>query len=315
LPGFAAGAEETGRRPPLHGVLAAPLTARDGAALGLIQVFDKWRGRFTAEDEALLVQLAQLASVAIENVRLYQRAQEALSARDSVLAVVSHDLRDPLNAVVTSTAVLEESCPQEGPARRAVQTIRRSTDQMSRLIRDLLDAARLEEGRLAVEPAPVPVREILDEVYQMFLPRARKGSLHLVREPSDDAEEACVFADRARLVQVIANLLSNAVRMTPAGGSIRLGAHLEDRVGTGAVRFSVADTGPGLSPEQIPHLFRPFRRGRPGGREPGELGGRGGAGLGLAIARGIVEAHGGEIRVETGEGGSGAVFSFDIPRA
>jgi signal transduction histidine kinase len=265
-------------------------------------------GRKKLEDRA-----SERESTARRKADELARAQAALAARDSVLAVVSHDLRDPLNAIVTSVAVLEESCPANGPTRRAVQTIRRSTDQMSRLIRDLLDAARLEDGRLSIEPEEVPVAEILDEVHQMFLPRARDRSLRLARETSAEAERSSVLADRARLVQVISNLLSNAVRMTPRGGTIRLGAELAPRPPGArraagpptAVRFYVADTGPGLDPAQVPHLFQPFWQARRS---------TGGSGLGLAIARGIVEAHGSEIRVETGGDEAGAAFSFEIPR-
>jgi len=295
---------DTPEQPPLRGWLAAPLVARTGRDLGLIQLSDKADGGdFTEEDQAILVQLAQMASAVLENARLYEEAREAARAREEVLAVVSHDLRTPLSVVSTAATVLgEPSLPQE---RRAdlIERVRRAVAQMTGLIRDLLDVARIEAGRLVIEPAEVEVEPLLDEVCQMFRLPADQRSVTLGCQVAD-ADASSVAADRDRLLQVLQNLVDNAMKFTPDGGSVRLSASASGA----SVRFSVADSGPGIPAEEVPHLFDRFWQARGGGRPAG------GAGLGLAIVRGIVEAHGGTVWVESEEG-RGTTFHFTLPAA
>lgn len=242
----------------------------------------------------------RLAAEADEALRRRtEQLQQALEARDSVLAVVSHDLRNPLNAVTTSLALLDHVLPdEEGTARRAVNTIRRSAQQMSRLIDDLLDAARIESGRFTIESGEVELQALLQEALEQFLPQAAERSIRLSSDGSHGP--ITVAGDRWRLMQVVSNLLSNAVRLTPAGGEVRIAWSAEG----GGVRLSVADTGPGIPEDELPHLFQPFWQ------SPRTL--RGGAGLGLTIVRGIVEAHGGEIRAESRQG-EGSTFVIDLP--
>lgn len=228
--------------------------------------------------------------------------EEAVEARDSMLAVVSHDLRNPLNAFATSLALLQELLKNPEPTvARTLDAMDRSAKQMNRLLEDLLDVARIEGGRLSVEREPLPVADLLDEVYETFLPQARERELEIRPEVAE--ERATLHGDRWRLLQVLSNLVGNAIRVTPAGGTIRVGAVATDN---GHLRLYVADTGPGIAEEDIPHLFQPFWQSRHTAR--------GGAGLGLAIARGIVEAHEGVIRAESTIG-QGATFFLELPIA
>jgi signal transduction histidine kinase len=229
-----------------------------------------------------------------------QALEEAVEARDSMLAVVSHDLRNPLNAFATSLALLEELLTEPNPTvARTLDAMDRSAQQMNKLLEDLLDVARIEGGRLSVERHPLPVTDLIDEIYETFLPQARDRELEI--RPEVAQHQATLHGDRWRLLQVLSNLVGNAIRVTPAGGTIRVGA-LD--TGNGHLRVYVADTGPGIAEDDLPHLFQPFWQSRHTAR--------GGAGLGLAIARGIVEAHDGVIRAES-RPGEGATFFLELP--
>ncbi|HJU68320.1 MAG TPA: ATP-binding protein [Gemmatimonadaceae bacterium] len=238
-------------------------------------------------------------ALASEHARLadaLSRAESALAMRDEVLAIVAHDLRSPLNAVQTSAAFLMDVELPEPDRRRLLDVIRRASSSMNRLIEDLLDVSRMESGVFTIEPQSLDLAALAREVCEQFQPEATENgrNLHFAIE----ADSPAVFADRDRISQVLENLISNALRFTPPGGSVtvRVARH-----GAHEIKCSVADTGVGIAPEDLPHLFERFwqaRRYR-----------RGGAGLGLAIARGVVEAHGSALAVES-EPGRGSVFSF-----
>ena len=244
------------------------------------------------------LEVAQRA-LASEHARLadaLSRAESALGMRDEVLAIVAHDLRAPLNAVQTSAAFLMDVELAEPDRRRLLDVIRRAASSMNRLIDDLLDVSRMESGAFTIEPQRFDLSVLAAEVCEQFRPQATESGRTLACAAG--RELPAVFADRDRISQVLENLISNALRFTPAGGSVtvRVARH-----GAHEVICSVADTGVGIPPEELPHLFERFwqaRRYR-----------RGGAGLGLAIARGVVEAHGSALAVES-EPGRGSVFSF-----
>ena len=239
-------------------------------------------------------------ALAKESARLAHalRVQEAaVHLRDDVLAIVAHDLRNPLDRISASVALLldETLAAESRPPLLAV--MQRTVAGMNRLVRDLLDAASIDTGRLALERRRIEVTPILESVCELFHAPAAAKQLRL----NWHAERALVvYADEGRVVQLLVNLLTNAIRLTPHGGHLELRAEL---VGT-VVRFSVSDTGPGIAPPDVPLVFERFWQGK---RE-----GRGSAGLGLAIARGIVEAHGGRIWVES-EVGRGTTFFFTLP--
>jgi signal transduction histidine kinase/DNA-binding response OmpR family regulator len=287
-------------RPPLRGWLGAPLIGRDGATLGLVHLCDRRDGDFSESDEAVLTQLAQTASVAIENARLYEEMSRAVKVRDEVVAVVSHDLRNPLNALIMAAAMAEKRPDDAAAVRARLAVIRRSADRMERLIGDLLDVTRIDAGNLVLARERLSAGALVDEAVQSQRSLAESHSLTLRAEVPDGLP--AILGDRDRLFQVFANLLGNAVKFTPEGGSIVVSAAL---VGA-RVRFTVRDTGPGIAPEHLPHVFDRFWQDR---RTAGQ-----GTGLGLSIVKGIAEAHGGEVSVESAPG-EGSAFSFTLPLA
>lgn len=224
------------------------------------------------------------------------RAESALGMRDEVLAIVAHDLRSPLNAVQTSAAFLMDVELAEPDRRRLLDVIRRAASSMNRLIEDLLDVSRMESGAFTVDLHDVDFSALAAEVCEQFRLEATEAGRSLHCEVERDLP--LVSADRHRLSQVLENLIGNALRFTPSGGSVTVRVA---RNGPDGVSCTVTDTGVGIPAEELPHLFERFwqaRRYR-----------RGGAGLGLAIARGVVEAHGSALTVES-EPGRGSAFSF-----
>ena len=278
--------------------LAAPLVGPDGKNLGMIQLSDPFEEHFDAQDEAILLQLAQLASVAISNARLFDKTQEALKARDYVLAVVSHDLRNPLNAVVTNAHLLKRTL--EGPNElRWAEAIERSSQRMKELLDDLLQASRFAFGEtIPLEPEPLQIEALLEEIRDTLRGSCQERGVGL--ETRIETSNVRIEADGNRLVQVLNNLVANAVQVSSEGDTVYVAVTDRD----GRVRFAVEDEGPGLDPAELEHLFEPFRQ--------SEKVKTGASGLGLAIARGIVHSHGGRIWAENREEG-GARFSFEIP--
>ena len=261
--------------------------------------FDGWRP-FSGGERELLLAIARQTALALERSRLYAREHQAVRARDEVLGVVAHDLRNPLGAIKMYAYLLEEALPVDGPGRGHADTIRRLAGQADRLIQDLLDVRRLEAGRLRVERIPVPAGALVASAVEMLRRGAEEKGLLL--ETVVPPVLPRVDADPDRIAQVLSNLLGNAVKFTPAGGRIVVRAEAAE----GEVRFTVSDTGVGIARDDLEHLFDPFWQGRGAARM--------GAGLGLSIARGLVEAHGGRITVES-EPGRGSTFAFTLPRA
>lgn len=287
-------------------VLLVPLRA-GGRAIGALHLVRTRPGAVhTADEQQVADQFAGLAALALENARLYQQARSAVRERDEMLAIVSHDLRNPVNAIVMLTgAVLrrdhDEVAPPEEPANMArdeVEAVRAAARQADGLIQDLQDVSRISAGRLRVERRRVSAADLLKECADMFEPVMVDAALRFVRR--FDETLPVLLADRHRLQQVLSNLLGNAVRFTPHGGEIVLTATRQDDL----LRISVRDTGPGVSPEDVPRLFERYFQ------APRLL--RSGSGLGLYIAKGIIEAHGGEIGVDS-QVGKGAEFWFTVP--
>jgi signal transduction histidine kinase/DNA-binding NarL/FixJ family response regulator len=277
-------------------MVVAPLTAR-GAVIGALTLARTGRRRFTPADTAAAEELGVLAGLAMHNATLYAQAQRATHARDEVLGVVAHDLRNPLMAISMYAHVLHET-ELTGQQAEWLDVVLRNTERMNALIQDLLDISALDAGRLRVQPAPCTVRPLLAEALQLLEPQALGAGVRL-SGPQEGALPA-VVADRDRVLQVLSNLLGNAVKFTPAGGGVELAAEARG----GEVVFTVRDDGPGIGPDDLPRVFDRFWQGM-GTR-------RGGAGLGLAIARGILESHGGRIWVESAPG-AGSTFSFTLP--
>lgn len=226
--------------------------------------------------------------------------RKAVRTRDEVVSIVSHDLRNPLGVVAAAADLLLDLPLDEEERRRQVEIIARSAARMSRLIEDLLDVSRIEAGALVVRTAQEDPEEILEEVRSEFEDQAADRGLRLVVAVERGTPPA--RADRDRVLQALSNLIGNALKFTPSGGTIRVTA---EPAGDG-VAFSVEDDGPGIPEEAQAHLFDRFWQ--------AERHGRTGAGLGLAIVRGIAEAHGGRVEVSSREG-QGARFTLVLPSA
>ncbi|WP_257453874.1 sensor histidine kinase [Archangium lipolyticum] len=275
-------------------LMCVPLGAGE-RSLGALLFISSAPGRaYDAADLEFARGLGRLASLAVENARLYQSARHATHARDEVLGIVAHDLRSPLNAIVLSTQLLQRQAGER--SQELLGTILSSARRMSRLIDDLLDVTRMEAGKLSLNPSPQPTAALLRDAVEAARPQAGEVQLVLGEIP----ELPPVFVDRDRLLQVFSNLLGNALKFTPPGGEVRVGARMEGE----AVCFFVRDTGPGISPEVLERIFDRFWQ--------LDRSDRRGAGLGLSIAKGLIEAHGGKIRVSS-EPGHGSTFFFTVP--
>jgi PAS domain S-box-containing protein len=302
------GAQEVGSRfPDLRSVLspdhhawaAVPLTV-EGRIIGSIGLGLAEDAPLSGADRDLLLAIARLCAQALARSRHYERERRAVQTRDEVLAVVAHDLRNPLGAIGMFAHLLEETLPSDDAGSEHARAIRALTEQASRLIQDLLDVSRMEAGQFQLEVAPVSARGLLSQAVGMLAGAAAEKGIAVERavEPIPPP----VSADPHRVTQVLSNLVGNAIRFTPAGGRIVVRA----APGGDEVVFSVSDSGVGIAPEHLPFVFDRFWQARKSERA--------GAGLGLAIARGIVEAHGGRIWVES-EPGRGSTFWFTLPAA
>jgi signal transduction histidine kinase/DNA-binding NarL/FixJ family response regulator len=279
-----------------------PLRARDRVIGLLALVMCKAQPHDAAADLALAQVFAARTGAAVDNACLYEASRRATRTRDHVLGIVSHDLRNPLSAINLCTNALT-SADALGPEERErlVGTIRDAVRWMQRLLGDLVDVASIEAGRLSMNPRRIDPILLLGRSLNLF----EHGAAGITVKLAPDVPEwlPAIVGDEERILQVLANLISNARKVTPPGGVITLGAAVTE----GAVRFSVADTGPGIAREHRERIFDWFWR---ASHERAERG----TGLGLAIAKGIVDAHGGRIEVESTPG-HGATFSFTIPTA
>jgi PAS domain S-box-containing protein len=226
--------------------------------------------------------------------------RRAVAAREQVLGVVAHDLRNPLTSIVQCVGLAQRD-PAAERVNRPLTIISRAAARMDHLIQGLLDVSLIEAGQLKIEPERVSTSDLVLEAVELQSPVAASSGLEIRVDVWHETDD--LWGNRERLHEVFENLIGNAVKFTGAGGQITVGAAAKDQ----DVLFWVADTGPGIAPEHLPHVFDPFW-------QAGPRAGRLGAGLGLAITKGIVEAHGGRIWVES-EPGRGSTFWFTIPRA
>ncbi|MEX2572538.1 MAG: hybrid sensor histidine kinase/response regulator [Gemmatimonadota bacterium] len=239
-------------------------------------------------------------ALAAENARLFAEAQQATRARERLLSVVAHDLRNPLSIVAMHAEMLEELRPPEttGYLREALESISAATGRMQLLIEDLLDVSRLEHGTFKLALAETTATELLAEADRALRPLAEANGIAIEFRTLGQADP--LQADGARLLQALSNLVSNAVKFTPPGGRVRVSAATD----SSGLKMAVTDSGPGIPPDQIPHVFTAFWQSGDSERR--------GVGLGLWIVRSIVEAHGGRIWVESSPG-DGSTFRFEIP--
>jgi PAS domain S-box-containing protein len=283
-------------------LVAVPLLIR-GQLLGTIAFVSSTASRvYGPDDLRLALALADRAVLAIENARLYRASVHATELRDQVLGIVAHDLRNPLSTILLNAAALKRHGPdgeRRSPKRR--DAIHNAATRMNRLIQDLLDVSVMESGQLTIQPARLSAHEVIAKAVETQKPLASSSSLDLRIDLDRDLPD--IWGDRDRLLQVFENLIGNAIKFTKAGGCITVGAASRDH----QIIFRVADTGSGIAPENLPRVFDRFWQATAANR-------RQGAGLGLPITKGIVEAHGGRIWVESTPS-RGTTFWFTVPQA
>jgi signal transduction histidine kinase/DNA-binding NarL/FixJ family response regulator len=281
-------------------VLIAPLRIKGRAIGGLVLIRCNDRG-FSTDDVRLAEELATRAAMAVENARLFAETELANRARDRMLSVVAHDLRNPLTVVSMYAEMLLSLSPEgeEDYQKKAARSISQTSARMQRLIEDLVDVSRLRGGTFRVDRCEHGVVGLLEEAEAMLRPLAVSANVDLVLL-RDSGADTSIEIDGARLLQVLSNLVGNSLKFTPEGGRIILAA----RGAPDRLHLSVEDTGCGIPADQLPHIFGAFWQARDGDRR--------GIGLGLWISRAIVEAHGGRIWVESREG-AGAAFHVSLP--
>lgn len=279
--------------------LFVPLVARD-QLIGALTLF-RSRGGFDGDDLGFAEDLARLAALALDNARLHDAVRASLRARDEMMGVVSHDLRNPVAAVkMLSRTLLRSPDNVETQEHEKLELISQAAEQMDALIRDLLDVNRLDTGKLSISPAPVDPSALLAESLQTLRPLVDEKGIALDLQIETSLPR--VMADRERVQQVLSNLVGNAIKFSPAGSKIAVTARSDPE----GVVISVLDNGRGITPEQLPRVFDRYWQSSRTDRQ--------GAGLGLAIAKGIVETHGGRIWIDS-KPGKGTTASFTLPLA
>ncbi len=288
------------RRMDIGPTMTVPLTAH-GVVLGVFEITrSASSGRtFGPAELALAEELARRAALAIENARLFELTRRAVVAREQLLAIVCHDLRDPLGVIRARSELLRQRMEDTGGAvGKTMEAIERATNRMDALVSALADATRLRAGRLSIQPQPCDVLAIAREAVAGATDAAAAKGIQLTLNALDD--QAIAMVDPDRVLQVLANLLGNAVKFTQDGGRVQL------RIGLGkdAVDIAVIDNGPGIAREDLAHIFDRYWQLAPGQRRS--------SGLGLYIARGIVDAHRGRIWAES-QLGHGTAFRVTLP--
>jgi PAS domain S-box-containing protein len=274
-----------------------------GRTLGVITLVKTGAERkYSSEDLRTAEELAYRAAIALSNARLYEQAQEASRLKDEFLAIVSHELRTPLNAMRGWTSLLRSMALDEDKRARALEVIDRNIAAQTQLVEDLLDISRIVSGRMRLTVQSVDLRAVIQAALDSARPAA--DAREIAVQSSLDADAGPILGDPDRLQQVVWNLLSNAIKFTSHKGRVelRLTRTASD------VELSVADTGQGIEPEFLPHVFDRFRQGDSTTTRP-----VGGLGLGLAIVRHLVELHGGTVHAASPGPGLGATFTIRLP--
>jgi PAS domain S-box-containing protein len=288
--------------PPLRGLLVAPITGRDGNNLGLVQLTDKEQGDFTEDDEYMLSQITRLASVAVENARLYEKLVAADRHKNEFLAVLAHELRNPLAPIRNALQVLRNTGLNESVVTRSRDMMERQVVQMVRLIDDLLDISRITRGKMELRREPADLATAVQGAVESSQPLLDSQRHQLLLNLP--ATPLPLYADVTRLSQVFANLLNNAAKYTEPGGIISLTARHE---GTRAV-VSVKDNGIGIPPEKLNSIFELFTQ-----VDRSLEKAQGGLGIGLTLVRSLVEMHGGTVEARSAGMKQGSEFIVTLP--
>jgi PAS domain S-box-containing protein len=287
---------------PVRSYMAVPVKAPSGAVLGGLFFGHSRPGVFTDQHQQLAIGVAAWATVALDNARLYRQAVDADRLKDEFLAVLSHELRTPLNAIVGYARLLEGGILSGDKAVQGIHALERNASALTRIVEDVLDVSRIIAGKARLNVQPVDLALVVHNSVATIQPAADAKGVRV--ETVIDPRVGTVSGDPDRLQQVIWNLLSNAVKFTPRHGRVqvrveRVNSHNE---------IVVSDTGVGIRPEFLPHVFERFRQGDTSMRRTAP-----GLGLGLSIVRHIVEMHGGSVQAASAGEGAGATFRVRLP--
>jgi PAS domain S-box-containing protein len=285
----------------LRSAVVVPIPGRH-SVLGVIGFASPKARRYTSTDLIFAQDLARRISLALENARLYREAQEANRAKDEFLATLSHELRTPLNAILGWIQILRAKRLDQVTTARAFEAIERNAKAQAELIEDMLDVSRIITGRLRLQLQPVKLSWAVEAALDSVRPTAEAKGVRLELEISED--RGVISGDQHRLQQIVWNLLSNAVKFTPAAGLVRVKLEYSDV----EARLTVSDTGRGISSQFLPYVFDRFRQAETMASRTA-----GGLGLGLSIARHLVELHGGAIEANSEGEGHGAAFTVTFP--
>jgi len=310
--------------PPVRSYLAVPVALRSGAVIGCLFFGHPQPGIFTERTERIIVGIASQAAVAIDNARLYEAAQQAAEERkqlldserlaraeaertsqlkDEFLATLSHELRTPLTAILGWAQVLRRGSRDQADLQRGLQTIERNARAQAQLIEDLLDMSSIASGKVRLAMQPLAPAALAAAAIESVRPAAEAKHIHL--EKDFEHLPGMVAGDANRLQQILWNLLTNAIKFTPRGGTVRVGVRRDGEY----VAISVSDSGIGIAPDFLDHVFERFRQ-----ADATTTRQHGGLGLGLAIVKHLVEQHGGTISVASAGANQGASFTLRLPR-
>jgi signal transduction histidine kinase len=283
--------------------LSAALVTRDGQEIGRVDLSRSSQRFFGPEDRAVLVQIAQMGSVAVQNL-IYGEEREANRLKDEFLATVSHELRTPLSVILTWIGLLRRT--EQGPdtLARGLEVMERNAKAQAQLVDDLLDMSRIITGKLILEMKPLDLRAVVESVIDAIRPEAKARGLELTGDTCP--EPLVVQADSGRMQQVLWNLVANAIKFTGEGGHIRVAAYRT----AGTARLVVQDDGSGIESEFLPYVFDRFRQ-----ADSKTTRSYRGLGLGLAIVRHVAELHAGVARAESEGKGKGSRFVVELPLA
>ena len=288
----------------LSSAMCVPLTVR-GRVVGAISLVAAESGRrFSADSLALAEELALRASIAIEHASLYREATEASKLKDEFLATVSHEVRTPLTAILGWANILRSRQNDPAYVSKGLETIERNARVQAQLIEDLLDLSRIITGKLRLEVQFIEIGALVETALDSIRPAAAAKDIKL--RPVIDPKAGPIMGDPGRLVQVVNNLLTNATKFTPKGGTIRVWVRRADS----SIEIVVQDNGAGIEPEFLPYVFERFRQ-----ADGSITRSQGGLGLGLAICRSLVELHGGTITADSEGRNRGATFTVRLPIA
>jgi PAS domain S-box-containing protein len=295
----------------IKSLLGVPLVV-EGRAIGVLHVGTLEFAHFTEDDVRLLQLAADRIALAIENARLYQVekiaravAEDANQAKDEFLTILSHELRTPLTPIIGWVQMMQNGILPNTEFNQALSVISRNANSLKRLINDLLDMSAILSGKMRIDETLVSLADVLSESVDTMRSHARESNVDLRLETADGASALVIKGDRSRLSQIFCNILHNAIKFSPAGGYVQISCEARDS----AAIVRIADQGEGISTEFLPHVFERFRQ-----ADGSRTRAHGGLGLGLALVRSFVQAHGGTIEAVSNGAGKGSEFVVKLPR-